>query len=283
MKNLIITLTLLLGAMSYGQFERAYVAEYLNIFGHKVFSHRVSADRNTNICNVNVVRHYSVRVQNVPHLGGDLIIVDPATHIRNDDIIYRPVSSADVTAFRNDITEGRDPATGHANPNLLERYYRENGGLALHGPLGCRDGSTYSVTPDDYFRSQPDFTGFFGDQFYQFGGVAGVFIRIRHGEFVVDFPTTGYEEVFNTPNGAYARIQELIVLQSWERELVRLGFTPSTHHTYEWERDCPGSHAGIKVYREGSGLTLVENGVTIPAGSRTIEQSMVLIRQADCY
>ena len=261
--------------MSYGQ-ERAVTTEYTNSAGEMIFVHKNGAFTPPGRCQYGDLPRFALTGQySVILLPGNRIGIDPDVRNGNapDGVIYNIVSNADRDAFRNDVLEDRQsPATA---PNI---YRTRNGGLSLDTPCGDSN-----VSDDDYLRSQPDFTGFIGGEFYQFRGATDIYIVESPRDFYIDFYLTGYTERRSTITALYERLQELLELEAWERELITLGFTPSTHHTYEWERDCPGSHAGIKIYREGSGLTLVENGVTIPAGSRTIEQSMVLIRQADCY
>ena len=272
MKNLIITLTLLLGVMSYGQ-DIAVVTEYTNSAGEMIFVHKNGGSTPPGRCQFGDLPRFALTGQySVIILAGNRIGIDPDVRNGNtpDGVTYNIVSNADREAFRNDVLEDRQsPATA---PNI---YRTRNGGLSFDTPCG-----NSGISNDEWLRSQPNFSGFFVDQWYQFGGVAGVFIRIRHGEFVVDFPTTGYEEVFDTPIAAYERIQELIVLRPFERELVRLGFIDEMHHEYEWNQRCSGSTTSWnwRVDVQGDRINLRDGKLGFTSTGLSIEEAMRRIR-----
>ena len=137
MKNLIITLTLLLGVMSYGQnagsLEQAYIIEYDN----EVFTHRRTANTHVNACIHGVVRNYFLASFYSSPLGDHILLYRPVVSDSDDRTVYHWVSDADRDAFRADLVDGRDETRG--NTGYLRRYYNRDGSISSTGPTaqGC--------------------------------------------------------------------------------------------------------------------------------------------------
>ena len=266
MKNLIITLTLLLGVMSYGQGspEGAYVIEYDN----EVFTHRRTGNTDVNACLNGVERHYYLVSFYSNPLGDDILVYRPAVSDRDNRTVYHWVSDADRDAFRVDLADGRDETTG--NTGYLERYYNRDGSLSLTGPAGCPG---YSITPDAYFRSQPDFTELFGE-YYLFRDATDIAIVINsNGNFFIDFVGTDRTDTYSTPEAAYERIQYLLDLTRFERELIADGFRPSPDSVYDWEKRCE-TGVTIRIDVVGDGTYQVQSH-----GVRTQNQSIEDVRR----
>ena len=135
MKNLIITVMLFLGAISYGQgsLESAYVIEYDN----EVFTHRRTANTHVNACIHGVVRNYFLGSFYSAPLGDHILLYRPVVSNSSSRTVYHWVSDADRDAFRADLRDGRDENTG--NTGYLRRYYNRDGSISSTGPTaqGC--------------------------------------------------------------------------------------------------------------------------------------------------
>ena len=222
---------LFLGAISYGQ--TAYVAEYETSDGTRIYTHRRTGNRNTNICSTGFLRHYSVSTLTHPNIG-DVLNFDPSTFNTLDNVYYHWVSPADKTAFVADMLDGRDNATD-ANPNYVQRYYNRDGSLSFEGPVGCAENY---LSPRAYFEAQPNYVRTDGDTYF-FGPRGDVRIESINGSFVIRFGG-GLSETFTDAGESYARLQELYAYSDFEQDLIARRFVPSNHHTYEWERFCDG-------------------------------------------
>ena len=232
MKKIIITLTLLLGVMSYGQ-DIAVVTEYTNSTGEMIFVHKNGGSTPPGRCQFGDLPRFALTGQySVILLSGNRIGIDPDVRNGNtpDGVTYNIVSNADRDAFRNDILEDRQsPATA---PNI---YRTRNGGLSFDTPCGDSN-----ITPDAYFRSQPDFTDFILEEFYQFRNLNDIYVVEGPHGFFIDFYGTGHTELrFSSITALYERLQELLELEAWERRLIALGFTEYTGPlTYDYEKTC---------------------------------------------
>ena len=257
MKNLIIILTLLLGAMSYGQAERAVVTEYTNSAGEKIFLHKNAATSPSRRCQYGDIPRFEYTVQydmySLNYQGNDVLIIDPdvTDGDSSNRTIYHVVSNADVTAFRNDITEDRDRL---ADPN---RYRTRNGGLSFDTPCG-----NSGISRGDYLESQPNWSSTGGSSYY-FGGTQDTYITLQPNGVMVEIAFGNAIEFFPFTNvvDAYAKLQELLALETWERELIAREFVDSPDSAYQWEKRCP-SGIVIRVQHTGNGLYRVQNNGT---------------------
>ena len=225
MKNLIITITLLLGVMSYGQRERAVITEYTNSAGEKIFLHKNAASTPSGRCQhganprFNLTDQYDMQSVNLN--GVEILRIDPNLRNANnidDRIDYRWVSEADRLAFREDITEGRDLLS---DPN---RYRNRNGSFSINTPCG-------ELTPRAYLEGQSNWIRTDGNRFF-FGPrgdvsiVPGTTSTIRFG--VIEWTRNSVWE-------AYARLQQAYALEVWEQDLIARGFTEYTIIAlYQW-------------------------------------------------
>ena len=220
MKNLIITLTLLLGVMSYGQ-DRAVTTEYTNSAGEMIFVHKTVGATPPGRCQYGARPLFEITGQySAQLLSGNRIGIDP--EIRNGDepdgVTYNIVSDADREAFRNDITEDRQAATA---PNI---YRTRNGNLSINTPCG-------ELTPRAYLEGQSNWIRTDGNRFF-FGPrgdvsiVPGTPSTIRFG--VIEWTRNSAVE-------AYARLQQAYALETWEQDLIARGFTEyTTIALYQW-------------------------------------------------
>ena len=269
MKNLIITLTLLLGVMSYGQ-QRAVVTEYTSSSsGEKIFLHKNAATSPSRRCQFGDIPRfeYTVQYDMYSHRlqGNDVLIIDP--DITDGDtsnrVIYRVVSDADVTAFRNDITEDRDP---HTDPN---RYRTRNGGLSFNTPCGEISAQAFLEGQLDHDASRST-TGA-----HYFGTIADTYITVQPGGFMVEVAFGNNIEFFPFTNvvDAYAKLQELFALTSFERELIADEFVPSPDSAYDWEKRCT-TGITIRIELTGNGTYRVQNN-----GTGTYNQTIEDVRR----
>ena len=278
MKNLIITLTLLLGVMSYGQGspEGAYVIEYDN----EVFTHRRTGNNHINACTDGVERHYYLVSFYSNPLRDDILVYRPAVSDSDNRTVYHWVSDADRDAFRADLIDGRDENTG--NTGYLRRYYNRDGGLSLTGPTaqGCGDSS---ISAQEFLEGQPGHdasrstTGA-----HYFGTIADTYITVQPGGFMVEIAFGNAIEFFPFTNiaDAYAKLQELLALRSFERELIALGFVDEMHHEYEWNQQCSGSTTSWnwRVDVQGDRINLRDGKLGFTSTGLSIDVAMQRIR-----
>ena len=261
MKNLIITLTLLLGVMSYGQnIQQAYITEFTSSSGEKIFLHRQNATSPSRRCqhgaipNFEFTTQYYVRSLNIQ--GDDVLRIDP--NITDGDpsnfITYHWVSNDDKDDFRNDITSGRD------NTNSTRIHYTRNGAVSLYTPCG-------TITPREYLESRYNFNRRAGSSTYFFGDATDVYISvISNSSFRVaigTLPNIVFES-YDSVAGAYTRLHRLLTLHPWERALLGRGFREySGPLTYLYERSC-SSGGPIRINRWGSDrLTVFHDGTNV--------------------
>ena len=239
MKNLILTLTLLLGVMSYGQgnVQQAYITEFTSSSsGEKIFLHRQNASSPSRHCQGGAIprfeftTQYYVRSLNIQ--GDDVLRIDP--NITDGDptnfITYHWVSNNDKDDFRNDITSGRD------NTNSSRIHYTRNGGVSLYTPCG-------TITPREYLESRYNFNRRAGSSTYFFGDATNTYISvISDSSFRVaigTLPSIVFESYDNVAD-AYNRLLEVLEFEVWEILLLsELGFEVYDGPlTYEYEKRC---------------------------------------------
>ena len=242
---------LFLGAISYGQAERAVVTEYTNSAGDKIFLHKNAASTPSGRCEFGALPRFDLTGQydmisgNVN--GVEILRIDP--NVRNasnidDQINYRWVSEADRTAFRNDITEGRDRLSD------ANRYRTRDGALSIDTPCG-------TISTQAYFEAQPNYVRTDGNDYF-FGPRGDVRIESTSGSFLLRFGA-GFEETFTDAEAAITKLRELYAYTTFEQDLIARGFVESSHHTYEWEQICPGSGSNTWNWRvdiEGNRVNL---------------------------
>ena len=247
MKNLIITLTLLLGVMSYGQ-ERAVTTEYTNSAGEMIFVHKDGAFTPPGRCQYGDLPQFVLTGQySVIILPGNRIGIDPDVRNGNtpDGVTYNIVSNADRDAFRNDILEDRQsPATA---PNI---YRTRNGNLSINTPCG-------ELTPRAYLEGQSNWIRTDGNRFF-FGPRGDVSI-VPGTTSTIRFGATEWTR--NSVWEAYIRLQQAYALETWEQDLIARGFVDSPDSAYQWEKRCP-SGIVIRVQHTGNGLYRVQNNGT---------------------
>ena len=280
MKNLIITLTLLLGVMSYGQTspERATITEFTNSAGEMIFLHKSATSTPPGRCQFGDLPRFELsnqwRITSYRFRGDDVLHIDPdvrnANHV-NDGIFYQIVSNTDRDAFRNDITDDRDLLT---EPN---RYRVRNGGLSFDTPCG-----NSGISRGDYLESQPNWSSTGGSSYY-FGGTQDTYITLQPNGVMVEIAFGNNIEFFPFTNvvDAYAKLQELLELRSFERELIALGFRASPHHMYDWDRTCPTTGFDWRVEVVGNQINLRDSVLGFNT-VLSIEDAMTRIRARSC-
>ena len=275
MKNLIITLTLLLGAMSYGQ-DRAVTTEYTNSAGEMIFVHKDGAFTPPGRCQYGDLPQFVLTGQySVIILPGNRIGIDPDVRNGNtpDGVTYNIVSNADNDAFRNDVLEDRQsPATA---PNI---YRTRNGGLSFDTPCGDS-----GISRGDYLESQPNWSSTGGSSYY-FGETQDTYITLQPNGVMVEIAFGNNIEFFPFTNvvDAYAKLQELLALEAWERELIALGFHASMHHTYDWDRNCPTIGFDWRIDVVGNQINLRDSVLGFTSTGLSIEDAMSRIRARSC-
>ena len=273
MKNLIITITLLLGAISYGQ-DIAVTTEYTNSAGEMIFVHKNGASTPPGRCQFGDLPRFALTGQySVIILPGNRIGIDPDVRNGNtpDGVTYNIVSNADREAFRNDILEDRQsPATA---PNI---YRTRNGGLSFDTPCG-----NSGISRGDYLESQPNWSSTGGSSYY-FGGTQDTYITLQPNGVMVEIAFGNAIEFFPFTNvaDAYAKLQELLALRSFERELIALGFVDEMHHEYEWNQQCSGSTTSWnwRVDVEGDIINLRDGKLGFTSTGLSIDVAMQRIR-----
>ena len=271
MKNLIITLTLLLGVMSYGQTVRAVTTEYTNSAGEMIFVHKNGAFTPPGRCQYGDLPRFALTGQySAILLPDNRIGIDPDVRNGNtpDGVTYNIVSNADREAFRNDILEDRQsPATA---PNI---YRTRNGGLSFDTPCG-----NSGISRGDYLESQPNWSSTGGSSYY-FEGIQDTYITLQPNGAMVEiaFGDNIHFESFTDVEDAYNRLQEIFALDPLERELIARDFVDSSDSQYDWENPCILTTIRIDVL--GNGRYNVQTfGIQNP--NQSIEEARQLVERA---
>ena len=278
MKNLIIALMLFLGAISYGQTVRAVVTEYTNSSGEKIFLHKSAASTPSGRCEFGALPRFELTDQydmiSANLNGVDILRIDPNLRNRNsidDEIDYRWVSEADRLAFRNDITEGRDRL---ADP---DRYRTRDGRLSFDTPCG-------TISARAFLEGQPDWDSTRSTVgAHYFGTVADTYITVQNNGFMVEIVfgnAVPRFESFDNAVDAYNRIQYLLSLRPFERELIFLGFIDEMHLEYEWNQQCSGTTTrwNWRVDIQGDRINLRDGKLGFTSTDLSIDVAMQRIR-----
>ena len=181
------------------------------------------------------------------YIGINNIVLETAT---THPIYYHFVSDQDYDDFEDDLAY--NPSDGsHLSPN---------GEIWL-------DVCVTDLTPQAFLEAQSNFDRSRGSVYF-FGDATNTYISIvSDSSFRVSIGTSPYLvfESYTSVNDAYARLQDLLALHSWERDIIGLGFTPVTgSNLYQWERTCNnenirvGSYPGDRVRIRRASATVVE-------------------------
>ena len=273
---------LFLGAISYGQAVRAVVTEYTNSAGEKIFLHKNAASTPSGRCDFGALPRFELTDQYGMISGSihgvEILRIDPNVRNANsvdDAIDYRWVSEADRIAFRNDITEDRDLLT---EPN---RYRTRDGNLSIDTPCGM-------ISARAFLEGQPDWDATRSTVgAHYFGTVADTYITVQNNGFMVEIVfgnAVPRFESFDNAVDAYNRIQYLLSLRPFERELIFLGFIDESHHDYEWSQRCSGSTTSWnwRVDIQGDQISLYDGATSVRA-TLSIDVAMQRIRARTDY
>ena len=158
------------------------------------------------------------------YIGVNENVLETAT---TPPVYYHFVSNQDYDAFEDDLAY--NPSDGsHLSPN---------GETWL-------DVCVSDLTPQAFLEAQGNYdedrsrgsTYFFGD-------ATNTYISIvSDSSFGVAIGTLPYImfESYTTASDAYGRLQDLLALRFWERDLIGLGFTLESQSPNVWVKDCNG-------------------------------------------
>ena len=254
MKNLIITLTLLLGAMSYGQGNLAdtFVYDYGDRFttrqtaqldcGDQDRQYRLFLleDNNNNL-------HIRVNGASGPTetFNNYYKVVDGPGYSRQELIDRINLNKDNFNSFelsqmpRSFNADYWDYDHNLVDPPCSDRRFRAN------------------QTPSRYLQYKEGYTGRNGSRF-NYGPRGDVYIDVG-SNFTVRFGATTWTETY--AHRAYNRLRQAYAHETWEQDLIARGFVDSPDSAYQWEKRCP-SGIVIRVQHTGNGLYRVQNNGT---------------------
>ena len=153
------------------------------------------------------------------YIGINHIVLETAsTH----PIYYHFVSDQDYDAFVDDLAYNSSDGS-HLSP----------------------DGLTWlntCFTPQAFLEAQSNFDRSRGSTYF-FGEATNTYISVvSNSSFRVAIGTLPYIVFESNDNiiDAYDRLQEVLALESWERDLIGLGFTLESQSPNVWVKDCNG-------------------------------------------
>ena len=229
MKNLIITITLLLGAMSYGQDRLAhtYVHEY-EVGGNRVYTLRSVGGQD---CSGHLDNY---RIEFYDRLQGNddvLLIYD-----RSSNPTFYTTIDENRSEFVSGIERNRDDYRNRADEDAARPtptdYWDVNFNLA-DPPCSQHSTTKYLTSKSNYNAERSS-----GSRFH-YGPRGDVYIDTSSGRFTVRFGASEWIETER--HRAYDRLRCAYSHSDFEQNLIARGFVEANHHTYEWQQVCPGS------------------------------------------
>ena len=265
MKNLIITLTLLLGVMSYGQsrLARTFVHQY-DRGGEKIYTLKLSAQQD---CTGHEDRY---RIELYDRLQGNTNVLVIG------DALYQ-ITAENRSEFISGIERNRDDYRNIADeqaPRPTPTDYWDSD-FNVVDPF-CNQHST-----SKYLRSKSNYdSGRSTSSRFHYGPRGDAYIDTSSG-FTVRFGATEWTETQR--HRAYDRLRQVYALQDWEQNLIAREFEPYTGPlTYLYERSC-SSGGPIRINRYlGNRVVVFHDGVNRIEDYTTAIETVDFIISRNC-